>query len=175
MLGRHGYRVVLGGGDGAEVLERASRLRPEVALLDLRMQAADGLKTARQIWEQRLAPVVLLSACITPDLVCSARDAGVLTFLTEPLREPDLIAALEITAHLWSQAERLRSAIESLKEKLEARDLVERAKTILMAQYGLREQEAFRKLQTQAMAMRRSMKRIAEAVIIAYETGRRDP
>ena len=53
-----------------------------------------------------------------------------------------------------------------IQEELEMRKTVERAKGILMRQQNMTEEEAFRMIQKQSMDMRKSMREIAEAIIL---------
>ncbi|MBI3536868.1 MAG: GAF domain-containing protein [Chloroflexi bacterium] len=63
----------------------------------------------------------------------------------------------------------LYEEIGGLKEALETRKLVERAKGILMHRHGISEQDSFARIQHQARSTRKSMREIAEAIILAEE------
>jgi signal transduction protein with GAF and PtsI domain len=64
---------------------------------------------------------------------------------------------------------KLSVAIQETQEALQTRKLVERAKSILQKQANLTEEEAYKRLQQQSMRTRRSMREIAEAVILSSE------
>lgn len=163
-----GYDVVAEAGDGAKAVEAARNLTPDVVMLDIRMPIMDGIDAAKVITEERIAPVVLLTAYSQVDLVKRAREAGVYSYLVKPFKAADLMPAIEIAISRWQEYLALQQEARDFEDKLETRKSVDRAKGILMDQYGLKEQEAFRRIQVQSMNTRRSMREIAEAIIIAH-------
>lgn len=163
-----GYDVVAEAGDGAKAVEAARNLTPDVVILDIRMPIMDGIDAAKVITEERIAPVVLLTAYSQVDLVKRAREAGVYSYLVKPFKAADLMPAIEIAISRWQEYLALQQEARDFEDKLETRKAVDRAKGILMDQYGLKEQEAFRRIQVQSMNTRRSMREIAEAIIIAH-------
>ena len=167
MLETAGYDVVGEAGDGAKALEAVRNLNPDLVVLDIKMPEMDGIEAAKIIDQERLAPVLLLTAYSQVDLVHRAKEAGVYSYLVKPFKEADLVPAIEIAMSRWSVFQELESQATDLEDKLETRKSVDRAKGILMDQYGLKEQEAFRRIQVQSMNTRKSMREIAEAIIIA--------
>jgi len=163
-----GYEVVAEAGDGGAALEAIRGLQPGVAILDIRMPVMDGIEVARVLHEERLAPVLLLTGYPEADLVKRAGEAGVYYYLVKPYKATDLMPAVEVTLSRWHEHLALENEARSLEDKLETRKAVDRAKGILMDQFGLKEQEAFRRIQVQSMNTRKSMREIAEAIIIAH-------
>lgn len=168
MLEDVGYDVVAEAGDGAKAVEAARNLSPDIVILDIKMPTLDGIDAARIISEEKIAPVVLLTAYSQVDLVARAKEAGVFSYLVKPFREADLLPAIEIAMSRWEEYLEMEKQARDLEDKLETRKAVDRAKGILMDQYGLKEQEAFRRIQVQSMNTRKSMREIAEAIIIAH-------
>jgi two-component system, response regulator PdtaR len=168
MLQDLGYDVVAEAGDGAKALELARSLRPDVVILDIKMPEMDGIDAARVITDEKIAPVLLLTAYSQIDLVTRARDAGVFSYLVKPFKQPDLMPQIEVTVARWEAFLKIEEQANDLEDRLETRKSVDRAKGILMDQYGLKEQEAFRRIQVQSMNTRKSMREIAEAIIIAH-------
>lgn len=164
-----GYEVVAEAGDGGAALDAVRAQRPDVAILDIRMPVMDGIEVARILHEENLAPAMLLTAYPEADLVRRASEAGVYYYLVKPFKATDLMPAVEITLSRWREYLALDNEARSLEEKLESRKVVERAKGILMDKCGLKEQEAFRRIQLQAMNTRKTMREIAEAIIISYD------
>jgi response regulator NasT len=164
-----GYEVVAEAGDGGAALDAVRAQRPDVAILDIRMPVIDGIEVARILHEENLAPVMLLTGYPEADLVRRASEAGVYYYLVKPFKATDLMPAVEITLSRWREYLALDNEARSLEEKLESRKVVERAKGILMDKCGLKEQEAFRRIQLQAMNTRKTMREIAEAIIISYD------
>ncbi len=168
MLESLGYEVVAEAGDGVSAVEAARTLKPDVAILDIKMPGMDGIDAANILNGEKIAPVVLLTAFSDLDLINRAKEAGVFAYLVKPFRENDLRPAIEIAISRYKEFLALEEQVNELEDKLETRKLIERAKGILMDQYGLKEQEAFRRIQVQSMNTRKSMKEIAEAIIIAH-------
>ncbi|HLH79603.1 MAG TPA: response regulator [Chthonomonas sp.] len=168
MLEDSGYEVVGEAGDGVRALELVRNLKPDVVILDIKMPEMDGIDAARIITEEKIAPVLLLTAYSQIDLVNRAKDAGVYSYLVKPFKQADLMPQIEVAVARWEAYQKIEEQAASLEEKLETRKVVDRAKGILMDQYGLKEQEAFRRIQVQSMNTRKSMREIAEAIIIAH-------
>ncbi len=170
MLTNLGYLVVGEAGDGRSAVNLARELKPDVAILDIKMPGMDGIEAARILTEEKIAPVVLLTAYSQRDLVERAKEAGVVGYITKPMRESDLTPAIEVAMARFSEFRALEKEVGDLKQALETRKLVDRAKGILMDTQGLTEAEAFRKIQKMSMNKRRPMKDVAEAIILAHQT-----
>jgi response regulator NasT len=168
MLENCGYQVVAEAGDGQKALEAARAHNPDLIILDIKMPHLDGIDAAKIVSEEKLAPVILLTAYSQSDLVNRAKEAGVFSYLVKPFKEADLLPAIEIAMSRWEEFLLLERVARDAEDKLETRKAVDRAKGILMDQYNLREQEAFRRIQVQSMNTRKSMREIAEAIIIAH-------
>jgi len=169
MLESLGHQVVGEAADGQKALEVVRNTRPDVAIVDIKMPVMDGLDAAKIIAEEKIAPVVVLTAYSQEDLVGRAKEAGVFAYLVKPFREESLMPAIEMAVSRYLELQELESKVTDLAEKLDTRKLVDRAKGVLMDKYGLSEADAFRRIQQQSMNQRKSMREIAEAIIIAHE------
>lgn len=167
MLEDCGYDVIAELGDGASAVEAARSMNPDVVILDIKMPVLDGIEAAKIIAEEKIAPVLLLTAYSQIDLVNRAKEAGVFSYLVKPFKEADLMPQIEVTVARWQAYLKIEEQASEFEDKLETRKAVDRAKGILMDHYGLKEQEAFRRIQIQSMNTRKSMREIAEAIIIA--------
>ncbi len=163
-----GHQVVAEAGDGAKAVELARELKPDIVILDIKMPEMDGIDAAKVVTTEGIAPILLLTAYSQKDLVDRAKDAGVFAYLVKPFKEADLLPAMEIAISRYEEFVELENEVSDLENKLDTRRSVDRAKGILMDQYGLKEQEAFRRIQVQSMNTRKSMREIAEAIIIAH-------
>ena len=163
-----GHQVVGEAGDGAKAIEVAREMKPDIVILDIKMPELDGIDGAKVITTEGIAPVLLLTAYSQKDLVDRAKDAGVFAYLVKPFKEADLLPAMEIAISRYEEFVELENEVSDLENKLDTRKAVDRAKGILMDQYGLKEQEAFRRIQIQSMNTRKSMREIADAIIIAH-------
>ena len=170
MLTNLGYLVVGEAGDGCSAVNLARELKPDVAIFDIKMPGMDGIEAARILTEEKIAPVVLLTAYSQRDLVERAKEAGVVGYITKPMRESDLTPAIEVAMARFSEFRALEEEVGDLKQALETRKLVDRAKGILMDTQGLTEAEAFRKIQKMSMNKRKPMQDVAEAIILAQQT-----
>ena len=163
-----GHEVVGEAGDGAKAIELARSLKPDIIILDIKMPEMDGIDAAKVVTTEGISPVLLLTAYSQKDLVDRAKDAGVFAYLVKPFKEADLMPAIEIAISRYEEFMDLENEVSDLENKLDTRKAVDRAKGILMDQYGLKEQEAFRRIQVQSMNTRKSMREIAEAIILAH-------
>jgi response regulator NasT len=168
-LARLGHRVVGECGEGRTAVELVRKLKPDLAILDVKMPEMDGVDAARLIARDRLAPVLLLTAYSQRELVERAMDAGVFGYLVKPFKESDLLPAIAVARARFREFDAIARQAENLASALESRKLVDRAKGILMERHQLKEHEAFRRIQQQSMNSRKSMREIAEAIIIASE------
>ena len=169
MLTNLGYLVVGEAGDGRSAVNLARELRPDLVLMDIKLPDLDGIEAARILTEERIAPTVLLTAISQRDLVERAKEAGVVGYLVKPIQEADLAPAIEVALSRFAEFRELEKEVDDLQDLLETRKLVDRAKGILMDTQGLSESEAFRRIQKMSMNTRKSMKEIAQAVILTHE------
>jgi AmiR/NasT family two-component response regulator len=162
-----GYLVVGEVGDGQSAVNIARELDPDVVVMDIKMPGMDGIEAAQILTQEKIAPVVLLTAYSQKELIDRAKEAGVVGYLVKPFRETDLAPAIELAMARFAEFRTLEEEVDNLAEALETRKKVERAKGILMDQQGMTETEAFRKIQKMSMNTRRPMKEVAEAIILA--------
>ena len=168
-LERQGYLVVGQVGDGQSAVNLARELRPDLVVMDIRMPELDGIAAAEILTREKLAPVVLLTAYSEDDLIERARSAGVVHYVTKPWRQSDLKPAIEIALSRFQEFRTIESKVKDLEDALTTRKVVERAKGVLMEKYKLSEQEAFRRIQKLSMNNRKSMKDVAEAILLTEE------
>ncbi|MFA6665471.1 MAG: response regulator [Armatimonadota bacterium] len=164
-----GHNVVAEASDGRAAVELARSTELDLAVLDIKMPEMDGLDAAKIITDEQICPVLLLTAYSQRDLIDRAKEAGVFGYLVKPFKETDLLPAIEIAISRYREMEALSKEVGSLQEKMEARKIIDRAKGVLMDKRGMKEQDAFRWIQMQAMSSRKSMREIAEAVILTQD------
>jgi two-component system, response regulator PdtaR len=165
MLREEGFDVVGEAGDGEQAVALANELQPDLVICDIKMPKMDGITAAAQIVGKRVAPVVMLTAFSQRDLIERARDAGAMAYLIKPFEKRDLLPAIEMAMSRFAEIKALEAEVTGLRERLEARKLIERAKGALMTKHEMTEPEAFRWIQRAAMDNRTSMRAVAELVL----------
>lgn len=157
-----GYRVVGEAASGAECLDLVRSLDPDLVVLDVRMPPPDGVEVARRLRDSSPRPVVFLTAFGDRHLLEAAAAAGAFGYVVKPVVGAELLAALELAWVRWQE-------LKDVREALETRKLVERAKGVLMRRLGLSEEEAYRLLQRRSRNLRRPMREVAQAVLVHEE------
>ena len=170
MLEEEGFAVIAEAADGEQAVALAVENKPDLVICDVKMPKMDGIAAAAQITDLRIAPVVILTAFSQRDLVERARDAGAMAYLVKPFQKRDLLPAIEMATSRFAELRALEAEVSDLRERLEARKLIERAKGVLMSTHAMSEPEAFRWIQRAAMDNRTSMRAVSELVLTG-ETG----
>ncbi|HMR97182.1 MAG TPA: response regulator [Microthrixaceae bacterium] len=165
LLQEEGYDVVGECGRGDEAVRLVRELRPDVALLDIKMPGQDGISAAREISAERLSAVVLVTAFSQRELIEEASDAGVHGYVVKPFERHDLAPAIEVAISRFRAEGLLVDQIASAEDRLAARKVVDRAKGVLMDGHGLSEADAYSFIQRSAMADRRQMRDVAQDVL----------
>ncbi len=163
MLTELGHEVLLAA-NGRDALQLVRTARPDLALLDLQMPLTGGLEAAKVIARTRPMPIVILTAFSQADLIEKAAQLPIQGYLVKPVNERDLAAAIEVAVARFAEAQAAAREIAELKDSLETRKVVERAKGRLM-EGGLTEEAAYLALQSRARQNRISLRQAAEAVL----------
>lgn len=159
------FEVVGEGGTGEEGIALAREHTPDVVVMDVKMPVMDGITAAETIAQERLCPVVLLTAFSQKELVERARDAGAMAYVVKPFTPEGLLPAVEVATARFGELRALEAEIADVSERMETRKKVDRAKGLLMENMRLNEPEAFRWIQKTSMDRRLTMREVAEAVI----------
>jgi AmiR/NasT family two-component response regulator len=169
MLEEDGYVVAGEAGDGETAVKLTESLKPDLVIMDIKMPGLDGISAAERITADHLAPVVILTAFSQRELVLRARDAGAMAFLVKPFTKADLVPAIEIAVSRFQEFSALESEVTNLKDRLEVRKLLDRAKGLLQAERDMTEAEAFRWIQKSSMDRRMTMRAVAEEVLASAQ------
>ncbi|WP_297566501.1 ANTAR domain-containing response regulator [uncultured Arcanobacterium sp.] len=160
-----GYEIVGAAANGAEAVEMAAELKPELIVMDIKMPVKDGIAAAEEILNTQNCAIVMLTAFSQKDLVEKARDAGAMAYVVKPFTPADLLPAIEIAISRSQEMVALEAEIANMEEKFTSRKIVSRAKGLLQEKMGFTESEAFRWIQKTSMDRRLTMREVAEAVI----------
>lgn len=167
LLEEAGHEVIGEAADGFGAVEMTRKLKPDLVIMDIKMPEMDGIAAAKIISNEKLAPVLLLTAYSQKEIVEKAKDSGVLAYLVKPVKESNLFPAMEIALSRFKEYMQIEQELLDLRNSLETRKILDRAKGLLMDAYSLSEQEAFRRIQQYSMAKRKSIREVAEAIIDA--------
>ncbi|MBM7867373.1 ANTAR domain-containing protein [Heliobacterium gestii] len=155
--------------DGLGTLKMVRRLNPDLVFLSLQPSMKDGEHVAHIIEDERLCPVVLLVERGLRESIRSRQADTLLPYLIKPVQEMSLLPIIDLAVSRFREVSRLEKEIRQLKNTIETRKIVEKAKGLLMRNLGINESEAFRRIQKQSMNKRLSLKAVAEAIIVAYD------
>lgn len=169
LLPRLGHTVVAVASNGRELIERCRATSPDLIITDIKMPDMDGIDAALHIYQESPRPVILVSAYHDAELIERAETDHILGYLVKPIKQADLEPVIALAVRRFQQFECLRQEAADLKQALEDRKVIERAKGILMKRAMLDEQEAFRRLQKLACEKNRKMIDIAQSILTAEE------
>lgn len=164
-LDSYGFERIIEASDGAQAVNLVALEKPLLVVMDVTMPVMDGVTAAEKIGKSHPVPIVLLTGTHDTETVARARDAGVMSYLLKPFRSEDLPPAVDLAIHNFISMNELRKEVSDLKQTLETRKMIEKAKGVFIAQ-GLSEPEAYRKMQKLAMDKRKSLKEVAEAILL---------
>ena len=167
MLVDLGFDEILECGDGAKAVELALASFPDMAILDVSMPGMDGITAAVEIRKKLKIPIMLLTSACDSATVKRASASGIAAFLTKPLRQQDLLPAIEMALAHTEQVEDLKEKVEDLRETIENRKIIEKAKGLLMEQGRVSEADAYRAMQKIAMDKRKSLRQVADGILKA--------
>ena len=155
--------------DGRQLIQQYRSFKPDLVITDIKMGDLDGIEAARQINQEAPTPVILVSAFHDDELLNRAESNGVMAYLIKPVKPPDLQAAIALALARFEQMQRLTREAAELRQTLEDRKLVERAKGALMKRAKIDEPEAYRRLQKLASERNIRMAEIARMILMAEE------
>jgi len=164
-LEEEGYEVGGETGRGDKAVDLVRELRPDLAILDIKMPGMDGIEAARLITKDRICGVLVLTAFSQREVIEQARDAGALAYLVKPFQKTDLVPAIEVAIARFREMQALNGEVDALEEQLETRKSIDRAKGLLIDQFSMSESDAYGFIQRGAMNHRTTMKAVADMVI----------
>jgi response regulator NasT len=168
-LARLGHTVVAAARTGRELVAQCGRQQPDLVLTDIKMPDLDGIEAARQIYRDHPVPVILISGYHEDEYIERAREGPVLAYLVKPITEASLEPAIAVALTRFQEMQALTLEAADLRQALDDRKVIERAKGILMKHSGMDEAEAFRRLRSLSMEKNRKLVEIAQMVLTAEE------
>jgi two-component system, response regulator PdtaR len=164
-----GHEVVAAAQTGRELVEKARAARPDLLITDIKMPDMDGIEAARQVCQDEVVPVILVSAFSEPELIERAGANHVMAYLVKPIKQKDLEPAIAIVSRRFEEFQALRKEADNLRQAIQDRKVIERAKGILMKRTGQDEAAAFRRLQKLARDTNRKLVEVAQMILTVEE------
>jgi response regulator NasT len=165
ILPRLGHRVVAAAENGEQLVDFCHFYRPDLVITDIKMPHMDGIEAALKIYEQVPIPVILVSAYSDAKLIERAEVDPIMAYLVKPIKQTDLEPAIHLAMHRFEQFEALRREASDVRQALEDRKIIERAKGVLMKELSLSEPEAFRRLQKTASVKNLKLIEVAQLAL----------
>lgn len=170
LLSQMGHNIVASVGDGNALVEQCRAHHPDLVISDICMPLRDGLSAASMLCETDPVPVILVTAHMDQGLVQRACRSNIMAYLVKPLKAPEVEAAIAIATTRFTEFSRLRQEASDLRQALEDRKIIERAKGILMKRASLDESAAYRRLQKLSSAHNIRLAELAKRLCEAEET-----
>jgi response regulator NasT len=169
VLTRLGHHVVASADSGRQLLEQCRATHPDLVITDIKLPDLDGFEAVAALNRERQVPVILVTAHPDGDLLARAGEGHVMAYLAKPIKPVDLEAAIGLAVLRFEQFQKLSQEAAGLRQALEDRKNVERAKGILMKRLRLEEPEAFRRLRKLASDTNRKLVEVAGTILAADE------
>ena len=169
LLEKAGHNVVGEGADGFEAIELCQREKPNVVLLDIRMEGLDGLSAAQVISEEcPETAIILLTAFNKGEYLHKAKGCRISSYLVKPIDEYSLTINIELAVARNKELLKSRKEIHKAQEKLELRKIIEKANGVLMQEKSMSEDEAYNYIRQISKNRNMSMAKISELILRQY-------
>jgi two-component system, response regulator PdtaR len=162
-----GFNVVGAVSNGKAAVEKAAEVNPNLVIMDIKMPEMDGIDAAKLISSKGPIPIILITGISSDEMAAKAIEAGVFAYLVKPVTKKQLEPAIKLALARFNEFRSLKVEVNDLKDAMETRKLVERAKGILMKRCNISEEDAFKLLQTHSQKENKKMREIAEGIISA--------
>jgi AmiR/NasT family two-component response regulator len=169
VLQRLGHRVLGAAQNGRELIALCKASPPDLVITDIKMPDMDGIDAAIEIYKVKPIAVILVSAFHDADLIARAEADHIMGYLVKPIKQGDLAPSIALAMRRFEQFQALRQETSDLRQALEDRKIIEKAKGILMKRGNLDEQDAFRGLQKMASEKSRKIIDIAQMILVTEE------
>ncbi|HHV73033.1 MAG TPA: ANTAR domain-containing protein [Clostridia bacterium] len=168
-LTQQGFSVIGELTDGAAALRSINTLHPDLIIADADLPGINGIKLAEIIDEDDIAPVIIITSASKEGLWLDPKQPQKAAFLQRPITKAGLLQTIQLSLMNYHKQKKLKEEIKKLKEQLEDRKLIEKAKGIIMNKFGMTEEEAYRLLQKRSMDTGTPLRELAKAIILTYQ------
>ena len=153
--------------NGQAAVDMVSEIKPTLVIMDVKMPEMDGIDAAKNIAAKTTIPIILITGLSSDEMATKAIESGVFAYLVKPVTKKQLEPAIKLAMARYDEFKSLKVEVDDLKEAIETRKLVERAKGILMKRCNITEEDAFKLLQTHSQKENKKMREIAETIVSA--------
>ena len=165
-----GHEVVAVAETGRQLAEQCHAARPDLVITDIKMPDMDGIEAAAAVNRERHVPVILVTGHPDVDLLASAGTGQIMAYLTKPVKPVNLQAAITLAVLRFDHFQQVSKEAADLRQALEDRKVIERAKGVVVKRLRVDEEEAFRRLRKAASDHNRKLVEVAQTVLTADET-----
>ena len=166
-----GFTKIIASGSLGELYDDALRKRPGVAVIEHSVSERGFALTVKKLWEKTGIPIIIIAESCEFDSILKWGESMVAAMLAKPVREAELIATMALSLCRGNKINQLRDEISALKEGIESRKIIEKAKGRLMERDKLSESEAFLRMRNLSMDRRVSMRQLADAILLTDRIG----
>ena len=160
-----GFSIVGETGDGRNVLQMVFNIQPDLVIISAQLTGKDGLALAKAIDEHRMAPVILMSDISGQSRLSEALRYWTFSYMLKPIDEVNLIPTIEVCMASYRKICWLEQENRKLRQNLETRKVLEKAKGLLIQFKGMTEQQAFRHMQKVSMDKCIPIQKVAQQII----------
>ena len=162
-----GHRVEFAAETGQQLIDQCARLAPDLIISDIKMPDMDGIDACETIYQSTPTPIILVSSYHESEMIERAQENHVLAYLVKPITPADMEIAIRLAMRRFEEFQELRQETSNLRQALQDRKIIERAKGILMKLGDLSEHDAFRRLQKLASRENKKLVQVAEMIVTA--------
>lgn len=160
-----GYTIVGETSDGRSALQMVYNIQPDLVIVSTQLAGRNGVEVAEAIGEHRLSPVLLLAEPNDQENLIHSLAYGTFSYIVKPIDDANLISSIEVCTASFKRLGRLEEENRRLKQTIETRKIVERAKGLLVEYKGMTENQAFQYIQKLSMDKCLPAKSVAQQII----------
>lgn len=169
LLQKMGLNVITEASDTQQALRLARSSQPNLVIYDIDSYEYRGLETATILASEKIAPLLLITDPHQQKVITAMKEDYIMSYVVRPLTRWALQSAIHTVLYAIKKLKEKESEISKLKNNLETRNLVEKAKHLVMKELSISEDEAYHRIQRLSMNKKVTLKQVAEAIILKYE------
>jgi response regulator NasT len=156
---------------GGEAFRKASSLFPDLVITDYPLTDMTGIELAKMLEDARICPVIVLANQVQSEYAEDLKGNSLDIFcITKPLNGQVLNHTVALVLRLTQRIRVYEHQVDELKQRLEDRKYIEKAKGILMSKFNMNEDDAYKELRKKAMNAAKPLGQIAKTIIDMFET-----